>query len=243
MTARALEDRKTVFAGVGIPLVAARLAQKTHAPNISIMMEGGIIGANLKPGVVPLSTNEARGARRAKALCSIADIFLYQQRGFIDYGMVGGSQIDKYGNLNTSIIGVVDKPRARLPGGGGGNDIMSSASRLIITMPHEKKRFVEKVDFVTSPGYLTGDDSRERAGLIFGGPSKVVTNLAILGFDERSKRMRVVALHFGTSLEDVLANTSFELIVPKDIPVISPPTDEELTAVREIDPHKEMLGN
>ena len=207
------------------------------------MMEGGIIAADLKPGIVPLSTNEARGARRAKAVCSIADIFLYQQRGFIDYGMVGGSQIDKYGNLNTSIIGTVDKPRARLPGGGGGNDIMSSASRLIITMSHEKRRFVEKVDFITSPGYLSGADSRERAGLMFGGPSIVVTNLAILGFDSHSKRMRVDALHSGVSLEDVLKNTGFELIVPKDIRVIEPPTVEELRFLKEIDPRKEMLGH
>lgn len=223
MTSRLLEDRKTVFVGIGLPMAAALLAQLTHTPNLSIMFEGGIIAPKLKRGKMPLSTNEARAGRKALAFCSITDMFLYQQRGFIDYGLLGAAQIDKYGNINTSLIGSVERPKVRLPGSGGANDIASSASRVIISVIHEKRRFVEKVDFVTSPGFLTGDNSRMTAGLIFGGPYKVVTDLGIMGFDPTTRKLILEAVHKGVEAPYVQDNTGFDLPSASNLRRTTPP--------------------
>ncbi len=241
MTARMLEDGKTIFVGVGLPMLAAALAQRLHAPNITIIFEGGVIAPEIKPGMLPLSTNEVRAARKAVMLPSIDDVFFYQQRGYIDYGILGAAQIDKYGNINTSVIGDYEKPRVRLPGSGGANDIASTCSRVIVSTFHEKRRFVERVDFITSPGYLHGGNTRREAGLIFGGPYKVVTDLAIMGFDEESKAMRVEAVYRGVRIEEVLENMGFRPIIPDEVGEIEPPTDEELKILRSIDPDRVML--
>src|SRR5271157_5383994 len=240
-TARLLEDRKTIFVGIGLPMAAALLAQFTHSPNLSIMFEGGMIAPQLKPGKMPLSTNEARAGRKAMAFCSITDMFLYQQRGFLDYGLLGAAQIDKFGNLNTSVIGDFESPKVRLPGSGGANDIATSATRVIICVIHEKRRFVEKVDFVTSPGLLNGGDSRREAGLIFGGPYKVVTDLGILGFDSNTKALMLEAVQDGVEPNNVLENTGFHLPVADHLQRINPPSKHELKILRSIDPEKVML--
>jgi len=240
-TSRLLEDKKTVFVGIGLPMAAALLAQFTHSPNLSILFEGGIIAPSLKRGKMPLSTNEARAGRKAMAFCSITDIFLYQQRGFLDYGLLGAAQIDKFGNINTSLIGRIEKPRVRFPGSGGANDIASSASRVIISVTHEKRRFVEKVDFVTSPGFLAGDNSRRTAGLIFGGPYKVVTDLGIMGFDPTTKRLVLEAVHKGVETRNVRENTGFELPIASNLQITTPPTRHEINVLRAIDPEKVML--
>jgi len=169
-------------------------------------------------------------------LLSITDILLLQQRGYVDYGFLGGAQIDQYGNLNSSFIGDPDNPKVRLPGTGGANDIASLASKILVAMHHEKKRFVEKVDFITTPGYINGADSREKAGLMVGGVYKVITHLGIFGFDEKTRRMRLEALHPGATVEEVVARTGFELIIPKEVPFTEPPTKEELRILRELDP-------
>jgi glutaconate CoA-transferase subunit B len=241
MTARLLEDRKTVFVGIGLPMAAALLAQLTRSPALSIIFEGGIIAPQLKNGEMPLSTNEIRAGRKAMAFCGITDIFLYQQRGFVDYGLLGAAQIDRYGNINTSVIGDFHKPKVRLPGSGGANDIASSSTRVLITLIHEKRRFVEKVDFVTSPGYLNGYDSRVESGLIFGGPFKVITDLGIMGFDQKSKQLRLEATQRGTTVKQIQDNTGFELLVADDLKQIEPPTQDEIKILREIDPGKVML--
>ena len=240
-TSRLLEDEKTVFVGIGLPMAAALLAQLMHSPRLSIIFEGGIISPELKKGKMPLSTNEARAARRALAFCSITDMFLYQQRGFIDYGLLGAAQIDRFGNINTSLIGDVNRPRIRLPGSGGANDIASSASRVIISVIHEKRRFVEKVDFITSPGYLGGGNSRNDVGLVFGGPYKVVTDLGIMGFDQTTKTLRLEALHEGVEAQDVVDNTGFKLPMAANLQEIPPPNERELKILREIDPERVML--
>jgi glutaconate CoA-transferase subunit B len=240
-TARLLEDKKTVFVGIGLPMVAALLAQLTKSPNLSIIFEGGIIAPQLKRGKMPLSTNEIRAGRRALAYCSITDIFLYQQRGFIDYGLLGAAQIDRFGNINTSLIGDLHKPKVRLPGSGGANDIASAASRVIITVAHEKRRFVEKVDFVTSPGLLSGGNSRLVAGLIFGGPYKIVTDLGIMGFDPNSNEIRLESLQEGVDVSDVQQNTGFQLPAATELTKIQPPSARELETLRTIDPDKVML--
>jgi glutaconate CoA-transferase subunit B len=236
MSARFLEDGKIVFGGAGMPLISSILAQKTHAPKLTILFEGGVIGPHIEPGKLPPSTNEQRCARRGNMLLSITDVLLLQQRGYVDYGFLGGAQIDQYGNLNSSFIGDPDHPKVRLPGTGGANDIASLASKILVSMHHEKKRFVDKVDFITTPGYLQGGDSRARAGLPVGGVYKVITHLGVFDFDEETKKMRVDALHPGASLDEVKARTGFELVVPESIPNTEPPTEEELRILRILDP-------
>ena len=237
MSSRLLDDGQTVFAGVGIPLLAATLAQRMHAPGLTILFEGGTLGPFIVPGELPPSTNEQRCTRRANMVLSSTDVLLLLQRGYVDIGFMGGAQIDQYGNLNSSFIGDADDPTIRLPGTGGGNDI-ASLTRLIVAMIHEKRRFVETVDFVTSTGFLHGGSSRVEAGLITGGPAKVVTDLAILGFDEVTKRMKVQALHAGVSAEQVRESTAFELLFDSDIKITEPPTDGELAVLREFDPER-----
>ncbi|WP_428028973.1 CoA-transferase subunit beta [Ancylobacter sp.] len=237
MSARLLKEGQTVFAGVGIPLLAAILAQKTHAPGLTILFEGGVIGPFVEAGKLPPSTNEQRCSRRANMLVSITEVLLLLQRGYVDVGFMGGAQIDRFGNLNSSFIGDADKPKIRLPGTGGGNDIASLAD-MIVAMKHEKRRFVEKVDFITSPGFLDGGDTRAQAGLPAGGMFRVVTDLGILGFDGESRAMSVLALHPGVTPADIKANTGFELPVPDDVEVTPAPTPAELAILRELDPEQ-----
>ncbi len=236
MSARFLEDGKIVFGGAGMPLVSCILAQKMHAPRLTILFEGGVIGPYVTAGKLPPSTNEQRAARQANMLLSITDILLLQQRGYVDYGFLGGAQIDQYGNLNSSFIGSAENPKVRLPGTGGANDIASLASKILVAMHHEKKRFVKKVDFVTTPGYLNGGDSREKAGMPVGGTYKVITHLGIFGFDEKTRRMRLESLHPGATVEEVKDRTGFDLVIPDKIQHTKPPTADELRILRELDP-------
>jgi len=237
MSARLLRDGQVVFAGVGIPLLAATLAQRLHAPGLTILFEGGTIGAFVEPGKLPPSTNEQRCTRRANMVLGSTDVLLLLQRGYVDVGFMGGAQIDRYGNLNSSFIGDPRNPASRLPGTGGGNDI-ASLTQMIVAMKHEKRRFVQTVDFVTSPGFLTGGSSRRDAGLIAGGMHRVVTDLGMLGFDEGSKRMKLFAVHPGVSVEQVAQNTGFELLVAADLAVTDPPTENELAVLRHLDPDR-----
>ncbi len=240
MSARALNDGQVVFAGVGIPLLAATLAQRLHAPGLTILFEGGTIGPHIVPGELPPTTNEQRCTRKANMLVSITEVLLLLQRGYVDIGFMGGAQIDKFGNLNSSFIGSVESPSVRLPGTGGGNDI-ASLSKMIVAMPQEKRRFVDKVDFITSPGYLDGGSTRKDSGLISGGMYRIVTDLGILGFDENG-RMQVEALHPGVTTEQVSENTGFELKIDENISRTEPPTEEELSALRILDPDKVYIA-
>ncbi|MFQ5775066.1 MAG: CoA-transferase subunit beta [Kiloniellaceae bacterium] len=237
MSARLLEDGQCVFAGVGVPLLAATLAQRLHAPGLTILFEGGVVGPFVLPGELPPSTNEQRCTRRANMVLGITDVLLLLQRGYVDVGFMGGAQIDKYGNLNSSFIGRPEDPQVRLPGTGGGNDI-SSLTQMIVTMRHEKRRFVDKVDFITSPGFLHGGTSRAEAGLVAGGMYRVVTDLAILDFDERTKRMKVAALHPGVTPERVRDNTGFELPIDPHARTTEAPRARELEVLRELDPER-----
>jgi glutaconate CoA-transferase subunit B len=237
MSARLLRDGQVVFAGVGIPLLAATLAQRLHAPGLTILFEGGTIGAFVEPGKLPPSTNEQRCSRRANMVLSSTDVLLLLQRGYVDVGFMGGAQIDQYGNLNSSFIGDPQHPVSRLPGTGGGNDI-ASLTQMIVAMKHEKRRFVKTVDFVTSPGFLSGDSSRCDKGLIAGGMYRVVTDLGILGFDEVSKRMKLLTLHPGIAADQVQQNTGFELSIAADLGITDPPTENELAVLRHLDPER-----
>lgn len=241
MTSRQMIGRSTIFAGVGIPLLAAILAKRTHTPGLTIIVEGGSIGPEVIPGLLPISTNEMRIAHGARMLTGISDVFLMTQRGFLDIGFMGGAEIDRYGNVNTTVVGPYEKPTVRLPGSGGANDIISLCRETILVTIHEKRRFVPKVSFVTSPGYLEGGDSRRRAGLIFGGVSRVVTDLCLMGFEPETKAMRLENLHPEVNLEEVVEKTGFDLIIPERVPVTEPPTAEELETVRSLDPDQRYL--
>jgi glutaconate CoA-transferase, subunit B len=237
MASRLLNDGQIVFAGVGIPLLAATLAQRNFAPHLTILFEGGTIGPFIVPGELPPSTNEQRCTRRANMVLPITDVLLLLQRGYVDVGFMGGAQIDRFGNLNSSFIGDADNPKIRLPGTGGGNDI-SSLTNMIVAMKHEKRRFVGEVDFITSPGWLEGRRTREDAGLPQGGMWRVVTDLAIMGFDEDTREMKVLALHQGVTREQVQDNTGFELLFDKKLETAEPPRTDELEVLRELDPER-----
>ena len=235
MSSRLLKDGQIVFAGVGIPLLAATLAQGLHCPGLTILFEGGVIGPVIEPGKLPPSTNEQRCTIRANMVLASTDVLLLLQRGYVDVGFMGGAQIDQHGNLNSSFIGDPARPKTRLPGTGGGNDIASLA-HLIVAMKHEKRRFVANVDFVTSPGYLRGGTTRRDSGLPAGGMYRVVTDLGIFGFDEETRCMNVAALHPGVTREQVQDNTGFELACQPNIEVTQRPAAAELEFLRKLDP-------
>ncbi len=238
VAARLFEDSSTCFIGTGIPMLAAMLAAKTTASNLVPVFEFGGLGAILEE--LPRAVGEARTFHKGISASGICDTMETAQRGFIDYGFLGGAQIDPYGNLNSVVIGEHDHPKARLPGSGGGNDVGSLCWRTIAIMQHDKRRFVSKVDFVTTPGYLSGPGAREAAGLPrSSGPAYVVSTLALMDYDPGTCRMRLKAVHPGVSVDEVLEATGFELSVADDISTNPPPSAEELRLLREeIDPEK-----
>jgi len=230
--ARLMTDNTTAFIGTGIPMLAASLAQKMHAPNLVTVFEFGGTGAILDQ--LPTAVGGENTFHRAIAASGICDIMETAQRGFIEYGFLGGAQIDPYGNLNSTVIGDHDRPKVRLPGSGGSNDVGSHCWQTIAIMRHDKRRFVEQVDFITTPGYLGGPRAREAAGLPPGtGPYRVVTNLAVMGYHADSKRMTLLATQPAVSVEQVLENTGFELLLGEQIEENPPPTAEELRILRE----------
>lgn len=240
--ARELEDGKSVAVGTGLPCAAAMLAQRTHAPNLVILFEAGGVAPQLP--TMPVSVGDSTTFHRALMATSMADVMQFCQRGMVDYTFLSGAQIDPYGNLNSTVIGPHAKPKVRLPGSGGANDLASFCWRTLIVMKHDAKKFSEKLDFLTTPGYLTGPGAREAAGLPTGsGPYKVITDLAVLGFDEQSKRMQVESLHPGVTLEQVRDNTGFDLGQAAELGRTEPPCEEELRLLREeVDPHRLIIG-
>jgi len=238
VASRLFEDGTTCFIGTGIPMLAAMLAVKTTAPNLVPVFEFGGTGAILEE--LPRAVGEARTFHKGISAAGICDTMETAQRGFIDYGFLGGAQIDPFGNLNSVVIGNHDHPKVRLPGSGGGNDVGSFCWKTIAIMQHDSRRFIDKVDFLTTPGYLTGPGAREVAGLPPGtGPAYVVSTMALMDFDPDSYRMRLKALYPDVTVEDVIANTSFELVMPTNLDAIQAPSTDELRLLREeIDPLK-----
>jgi glutaconate CoA-transferase subunit B len=241
VAARLFEDGTTAFIGTGIPMLAAMLATKTIAPNLVPVFEFGGLGAIMEE--LPRAVGEARTFHRGLVAAGICELMETAQRGFIDYGFLGGAQIDPFGNLNSITIGDHDHPKARLPGSGGGNDVGSQCWRTVAIMQHDKRRFVPKVDFLTTPGYLSGEGARENAGLPKGTrPINVVSTLALMDYDDGpggSYRMRLAATHPGVTVQEVVDNTGFELIIPGNVPVNDPPSAQELRLLREeIDPDR-----
>ncbi|MCL5026029.1 MAG: 3-oxoacid CoA-transferase [Chloroflexi bacterium] len=242
VAARMLEDGRSVFVGTGLPMVASMLAQHTHAPNLLLIFEAGGVGPQMI--ALPVSVGDSRTYHRGMAASSMHDVMSAAQAGYVDYGFLGAAQIDAHGNINTSVIGPHHAPRARLPGSGGANDLGSFCHRTIIVMRQDAARFVNKVDFVTTPGYLDGPGARERAGLPAGsGPYRVITQLGLYDFEEETKRLRLIALHPGVTAAEAQRNSQFELLVAGHVSETEPPTREELRILREvIDPTGSVLG-
>jgi len=235
--ARLLRDHDVVFVGVGIPNLACNLAMRTHAPNLQMIYEAGVIGAH--PSRLPLSIGDPTLVTGATAVCSMYDIFtLYLQRGNVDVGFLGGAQIDQYGNINTTVIGDYEHPKVRLPGSGGSMEIAAWANRCYIITPHQKRRFPIRVDFHTSIGFLDGGDARTKTGVRGGGPRVVVTDLGLLKPNVNGELV-LAAMHPGVTFEQVSENTGWPLQKADDCEMTLPPTPQELRILREdLDPQR-----
>lgn len=240
--ARALEDGRTVAVGTGVPCAAAMLAQRTHAPNLVVLFEAGGVAPQLP--TMPISVGDSRTFHRAVMATSMADVMQFAQRGMIDYTFLGGAQIDAYGNLNSTVIGDYRKPKVRFPGSGGACDLASFCWRTLVVTQQNSKRFVERLDFRTTPGYLSGPGAREAAGLPAGsGPFRVITDLAVMGYSEPTRRMQVLSLHPGIRFEQVQSATGFQLETAGKPAATEAPTEAELSILREqVDPHRYILG-
>ena len=239
--ARELQDGQVVAVGLGLPVVASFLAKRTHAPNMTILFEIGVIDP--EPIHTGVGLADPRVWYRAKVLSSFADILgTVLHRGRVDVGFLGGLEVDQFGNLNATLVGDPQGKFRYFNGGGGANDIASSARKTIYIMRQEERKFRETISFITSPGYINGGDSRKKAGLP-GGPSRVITDRAIFGFDQETKRMMLVSIHPGNKLDDVLASMGFRPVIPQQVPFTEPPSYEQLRLIREvIDPERMYMG-
>lgn len=237
VAARMLKGARTVFVGVGLPNVACNLARYTVAPDLELIYESGVYGA--RPERLPLSIGDPTLVSGATSVVSMADLFgLYLQRGLVEIALLGGAQIDRYGNLNSTVIGDYAKPKTRLPGSGGACEIATNAQRTFMIMRLKRRAFVDKLDFVTSPGHLTGGDSRARLGLPGGGPEIVITDKAILKFDNPNREMQLCSLYPGIAVKDVQDEVGWPLRTAETIETTAAPTPEELRLIREeVDPH------
>lgn len=236
VAARMLKGARTVFVGVGLPNIACNLARYTVAPDLELIYESGVYGA--RPERLPLSIGDPTLVSGAVSVVSMADLFgLYLQRGLVEIALLGGAQIDRHGNLNTTVIGDYKKPKTRLPGSGGACEIAINAQRTFMIMRLKRRAFVDKLDFLTSPGHLTGGDSRARLGLPGGGPELVITDKAILNFDNPEREMQLCELYPGVTAKDVQAEVGWPLRLAATIGETAAPTTEELHLIRdEVDP-------
>jgi glutaconate CoA-transferase subunit B len=232
--ARALHEGMTCFVGIGLPSAAANLARAAHAPNLVLIYESGTIGA--KPDRLPLSIGDGILAETADAVVSVPEIFNYWlQPGRIAVGFLGAAQIDKFGNINTTVIGAdYAQPSVRLPGAGGAPEIAASCREVIVVVRQNRRSFVDRVDFVTSVGFGDGAGSRERLGLTGAGPRKVITDLGILEPDPATCELTLTGLYPGVTVADARAKTGWELAVSDSLVVLEPPTAAELTALRQL---------
>ncbi len=239
--ARELQDRQVVAVGLGLPVVASFLAKRTHAPNMTMLFELGVIDP--EPIETGVGLADPRVWYRAKVLSSFIDILgSVLHKGRVDVGFLGGLEMDQYGNLNTTLVGDPNGEFRHMVGSGGANDIASCANKTIIIMRHEARKLRKAISFITSPGYLTGGDSREKAGLR-GGPDRVITDKAIFGFHPETKQVTLLSIHPGNTLEDVLATLGFTPLVKEPLAITAAPTQEELRLIREvIDPQRIYMG-
>lgn len=231
VASRQLRDGQVCFVGIGLPSEAANLARLSHAPNVILIYESGTIGT--KPQILPLSIGDGELAEQADLVVSVPEIFAYWlQAGRVDVGFLSAAQIDRFGNLNSTVIGTYEDPKVRLPGAGGAPEIASSAGEVIVMLRHSKRAFVSQVDFITSVGF--GPDGRGREGHRGAGPTVVITDLAVLEPDPETHELKLTGLHPGVSLDDVEASTGWDLGVAPEVITTDPPTAEELTILRDL---------
>lgn len=239
--AREIADGDVVFVGMRLPLLGFQLAKSTHAPRAVGIYELGVIRDTAAPEPI-LTMGDLPNLYRSQWLADTADLMGLLQQGYVDVSFIGGAQVDRFGNLNTSYIGRLEQIETRLPGSGGACDLASLAKRHIIIMAHQKRRFVPRVDYITSPGYGDGGDWRRQVGLPRGGPSTVITTLGILRFDPETKEMVLASVHPGVSVEQVLENTGWPLRVAADLGQTPLPTGAELSMLRRFDPEGFWTG-
>jgi glutaconate CoA-transferase, subunit B len=233
VAARALADTRTVFIGVGRPSTAAILARMVHNPQLVLIYESGTIGA--KPFHIPLSIGDGELAETADAVVSVPEMFNYWiGPGRVDVAFLGAAQVDRFANLNSTVIGDYDHPRTRLPGAGGAPEIASSCGEVIVVAPHSKRTFVPQLDFVTTVGHGDGPGARERLGLRGAGPTAVITDMGVLEPDPQTKELVLTQLHEGVSVEAAREATGWELALAPEIRVTEPPSERELDALREL---------
>jgi glutaconate CoA-transferase subunit B len=232
--ARQLGDGEVVFVGIGLPNMACVLARRLHAPRLVLIYESGAVGA--VPERLPISIGDPALVTNSLSVCSMFDIFSYYlQGGLIDVGFLQGAQIDRFGNLNTTVVGDYARPKVRLPGSGGACEIAILARRVLVIAPQSKRSFPERVDFITSPGYVDGPQTRARLGMSGCGPVMVITNLGCYEFDEGE--MVLTSLHPGCTIEQVRENISWDVRVSSSLKTTEKPTPEELRIIREeLDP-------
>jgi glutaconate CoA-transferase subunit B len=233
--AREIHDHDIVFVGMRLPLIAFALAKRTHAPYAMGLFECGLLRDTPAPELLYTMGDPPNilGANWATRMINVMGLLA---QGYASLGFIGGAEIDRFGNVNTSYIGDRHHPAVKLPGSGGGADIASLAGRLAVIMNHERRRLRERVDYITSPGYGEGGNWRRRVGLPRGGPSAVITTRAVLGFDPETGEAYLRSYHPGTSVEEVRANTGWDLCVPENVQETPPPSPEELRIIRECDP-------
>ncbi|MEJ3655783.1 CoA-transferase [Actinomycetes bacterium KLBMP 9759] len=231
--ARSLREGEVCFVGIGLPSVAANLARRLHAPNLVLIYESGTI--DTKPDELPLSIGDGILADSALSVVSVPEIFNYWlQPGRIDVGFLSGAQLDRFANINTTVIGEYDEPDVRLPGSGGAPEIAASCREVIVVMRHRLRAFVEQVDFVTSVGHGSGPDDRRVLGLRGAGPMKVITDLGILEPDPDTAELVLTAVHHGITVEQVRAETGWTLQVSADLRITAPPGEKELSTLRSL---------
>ncbi len=232
--ARALHDEAVCFVGIGLPSKAANLARRTHAPNLVLVYESGTLGS--KPPVLPLSIGDGVLAETADAVVSVPEIFNYWlQPGRIDVGFLGAAQIDRFANLNTTVVGSYAAPTTRLPGAGGAPEIAASCRQVIVVVRHGTRSFVEQVDFVTSFGNGSGPGDRQRLGLRGHGPTMVITDLGVLAPDPESGELALVGIHPGVDVADVREATGWGLVVADELTVTDPPSGHELQVLHALE--------
>ena len=234
--AREINNGDVVFVGMRLPLLGFQLAKSTHAPEAVGVYELGVVRETAVPEPI-LTMGDLPNLYQANWLADTADLMGLLQQGLVDVSFIGGAQVDRFGNLNTSYVGDLDGEFVRLPGSGGACDLASLAQRHIIIMKHEKRRFVEKVDYITSPGYGDGGNWRQRVGLPRGGPSTVITTLGVLRFDPITKEMVLASVHPGVTVAEVKANTGWDLHVADEVTETAVPTTTELAILQQFDPH------
>lgn len=236
--ARELRDDDVVFVGIGLPNMACNLARLTHAPHLTLIYESGAVGA--VPERLPVSIGDPALVAGCLSVCSLPEVFLYYlQGGRITVGFLGGAQIDRFGNINSTVIGDYAAPKVRLPGSGGASEIATLAQKILIITPLKKRNFPEAVDFLTSPGFLDGGDARARLGITTEGPKVVVTDLGVFRFDSANHEMWLTDIHPGVQLEDIKTNVGWPLKIADRLLITEPPTAEELRIIREeLDPDR-----